>query len=139
MRSSNEYWLAPQGAVAEEKAWAQFRAWKAVAKPVHVAVTATTTVAHAAAVVAASSGVAVGSSGGGGGGGAMVTNITLRAPAGGSAALAIRLQLGHAAADSSSRGNSAEASGGGDSRVLPAWFSANYITLLPGARRVSDR
>ena len=102
--STNEYWLAPQGAVAEETAWAQFRAWKAVAKPVHVSAIAQ--VSNEDARTSA--------------------NITLSAPVGGPAALGVRLQLGH------------RSGGSGDNRMLPAWFMANYITLLPGEQRLSS-
>lgn len=106
--SSNEYWLAPTGAIPEETAWAQFRTWKAASQPVQLSVTAHVVVFGAASGTSASS-----------------ANLTLHAPAGGPAALGIRLQLGHGGS-----GN-----GEADTRVLPAWFSANYFSLLPGEQR----
>ena len=93
--STNEYWLAPPGESAEEKAWASWRAWKAAAPAVRVSALATrsdpTTV-----------------------------SINVSAADQGSAALMVRMQLVRkGVADS-------------DNRVLPAFFSQNYVTLLPG-------
>ena len=99
--STNEYWLAPKEPVAEETAWAQFRAWKAVAMPVHLSVSPQLTESLPTPSA----------------------NFTLHAPAGGPTALGVRLQLGHTSG------------GGADSRVLPAWFTANHFTVLPGEQR----
>jgi hypothetical protein len=145
--SMNEYWLPPPGGVdVEETAWRLWRAWKAESLPVNLTVIATRTASSATEDTRGVSGSQHG--GGAAAVGTVLINISLHAPCqtcpGGSGpgSLAIRLGL-QRQVDGGTVGGSEAATGDAgrgaadveDRRILPAFFSENYVTLLPDETR----
>lgn len=114
VHSTNQYWLAPPstdpGDGVEEQAWARWRQWKKGAQNVNVSVSAFVQAAHSVSSTKAET---------------VVANITLHVPPtkSGPGALMIRLGLVHLGK-----------TGAVDRRVLPAWFSRNFVSVLPGER-----